>query len=648
MSKIMRVYYDNAGLPYKDSALSTLYPIVGSEFTGANNTTEIHFYCDNLGQATWVANCKLPNGEKLNRLLVVGVDSDGLTYQSLPLDSQLTSIVGHLKIGLNGYAGNISIDEEELENYDLIVISGTPTIIATGIIDIAMNYSPIVIPVSDLQPNEYQELLALIGTKLNSASAIMVIENHLTAIASAYPNNQVVYDKTDHLFYRVVDNAFVLEEVDIWDMEYNGISLLDILNSKVEKTATPNRLYGTDGSGNQKTYTIDEIAQTVADVPSKQMTTTVIRNALTNINGRVLTAYEQETTTVGGYNAIIIKKGGNQLTEEQARDYMEYMTGSRFLPQYDYGKPQNSIFIMANGTFWKPQYADNALVLYEISNPFELINNKVSTLSASNTDTQYPSAKVVYDNLVNVREVAEGKTNSYVLSYQATAPSTTAEAQQYKTLDGTYFDTLSDFLGYVEYGDEPGILSNSILNSQSLLIDLDDGAYFITSDKTVIKFTDFQDVIKTGDVFIVSELEVPDRWWDRSNLQMCAMETAKVDLINYYAKNASLIPTATNTYNLGSAAATYKDLYLDGHIYLGNADIRDVGNFLTISGRSIKSGDLLPIDSASFLGSNGSRWKDIYLSGAIKGAATITQAQYDALVSGGTVDADTFYFIEEE
>ena len=47
------------------------------------------------------------------------------------------------------------------------------------------------------------------------------------------------------------------------------------------------------------------------------------------------------------------------------------------------------------------------------------------------------------------------------------------------------------------------------------------------------------------------------------------------------------------------------------------------------------------------LGSSGYKWKDLYLSGYLKGITTITQAQYDALVSGGTIDSDTFYFIEE-
>ena len=249
MSKIMRVYYDNAGLPYKDSALSTLYPIVGSEFTGANNTTDIHFYTDNMGQALWVANCKLPNGDKVNRLLVQGIDEDGNSYYSLPLDRELTSIQGHLKIGLNGYAGNISIDEEELEENDLVVISGTPTIIATGVIDIAMNYSPIVIPVSDLTPSDYQQLLAIIGSKLDITKGIFVLEDITNADYTNYALGQIIYDKNSKLFYRVVSNGFVLENIDIGSLEVNGQTLSSLLAGIVYEEELQNYYTKTEVNG---------------------------------------------------------------------------------------------------------------------------------------------------------------------------------------------------------------------------------------------------------------------------------------------------------------------------------------------------------------------------------------------------------------
>lgn len=103
------------------------------------------------------------------------------------------------------------------------------------------------------------------------------------------------------------------------------------------------------------------------NIPSKQATTTIIQNALTNINGRVLSAYEATLIEVQGYQAYRITRGNSRLTEEQARDYMEYMTGSRFLPVYNYEKPQNSILIMADLSVWKPQYDVYGLLLYKIT-----------------------------------------------------------------------------------------------------------------------------------------------------------------------------------------------------------------------------------------------------------------------------------------
>ena len=109
-----------------------------------------------------------------------------------------------------------------------------------------------------------------------------------------------------------------------------------------------------------------------SEVPAKQAMATIVVDSLTNINGRVLSAYESTDGTEGLYSIKTITKGGNNLTEEQARDYMEYMTGSRFLPTYNYEKPQNSLFIMADGSFWKPQYALGVFKLYGVPNPYAL------------------------------------------------------------------------------------------------------------------------------------------------------------------------------------------------------------------------------------------------------------------------------------
>ena len=58
----------------------------------------------------------------------------------------------------------------------------------------------------------------------------------------------------------------------------------------------------------------------------------------------------------------------------------------------------------------------------------EDISNKVTSLSNQSTDTQYPSAKVVWDGLANVRAVAEGKCKSYTIALSNNASFNTQDA----------------------------------------------------------------------------------------------------------------------------------------------------------------------------------------------------------------------------
>lgn len=97
----------------------------------------------------------------------------------------------------------------------------------------------------------------------------------------------------------------------------------------------------------------------------------IARDALTNINGWQLTSFRTNPVTLNGYPAIIIMEGLFELTEERARDYLQCLTGYRFLPVYDYHKPRNCFIAFADGTIWKPQYDDtNGLVLWKVSTPF--------------------------------------------------------------------------------------------------------------------------------------------------------------------------------------------------------------------------------------------------------------------------------------
>lgn len=115
---------------------------------------------------------------------------------------------------------------------------------------------------------------------------------------------------------------------------------------------------------------IDDIINNVkANVPKHQLTTAFIIDALTNINNRTFVNYTSENVTISGYSGIKILKNGSKVTEQEAKEYMEYMTGSYYLPKYNYDKPKNTYFIKPDGTIYKPQYDDtNGLVLYEFGN----------------------------------------------------------------------------------------------------------------------------------------------------------------------------------------------------------------------------------------------------------------------------------------
>lgn len=159
--KIMYVFFGEDCLPYKDQERTVHYPLLGSTFTGASDTTEIRFFVDRIGgiyQPTWIANTKLPNGKKGYKLLTSGRDSDfNENYVSLSLSQFYTQVKGDIYISLNGYNGGITLTQDDDDNY---ILGGTPTIQTTGSIKITMQYAVQILP-SDIQ--EYISLDDILG-----------------------------------------------------------------------------------------------------------------------------------------------------------------------------------------------------------------------------------------------------------------------------------------------------------------------------------------------------------------------------------------------------------------------------------------------------------------------------------------------------
>ena len=162
------------------------------------------------------------------------------------------------------------------------------------------------------------------------------------------------------------------------------------------------------------------------------------------------------------------------------------------------------------------------------SRPLEEQANKVTTLSNSSTNNQYPSAKCVYDNLQNVREVAEGKCKCFVVSYNETEPTeNNFIADRWKDADGNPFFTwsaLSTYISGYNFG-------NDLFNSQNNSIDVS-GTYLIDYYTKNIYKIDENMPIKVGDVFLVAETSVPDRWSNGGDY-MLTLESTTLDPSGY-------------------------------------------------------------------------------------------------------------------
>ena len=107
-----------------------------------------------------------------------------------------------------------------------------------------------------------------------------------------------------------------------------------------------------------------------SEIPGFQGTTVIARNALTNVNGWELTSFKVIDGSYGSYTIKTITENDDTatiLTEERAKVYLKAMTGSEFLPKYDYNLPQNSYLIFSDGTIWKPQFdATHGLRLFKM------------------------------------------------------------------------------------------------------------------------------------------------------------------------------------------------------------------------------------------------------------------------------------------
>ena len=202
--KTLNVFYGGDFLPYKDKERQVHYPNVGSDFQGAENITDIRFYIDNIASnnTTFAVAIELPNGKIGSKVLEPAqYDSEvDEYYVTLAIDKFITQKAGNVSISLRGYQGDIELEYDD-ESQLYVLVSGTPITAVTGSIKLRVNQEPQGLQGDLDEEVTLQEVLALVSTKLNIVSGIVVLGNISTANLSGYEVGQLFYDEYSGTYY---------------------------------------------------------------------------------------------------------------------------------------------------------------------------------------------------------------------------------------------------------------------------------------------------------------------------------------------------------------------------------------------------------------------------------------------------------------
>ncbi|MBO7716032.1 MAG: hypothetical protein J6S85_20880, partial [Methanobrevibacter sp.] len=260
---------------------------------------------------------------------------------------------------------------------------------------------------------------------------------------------------------------------------------------------------------------------------------------------------------------------------------------------------------------------------------YEVAKNKVTSLSGSSTDTQYPSAKCVWDITKNIREVAEGKCNTFVLSNNVIRIEN-GYIVYYEPSDASYVDVRPDMFYLYENGkwvDHHADFYNGDYDSLNIVnssFRSNDDSIFFDTNGYIIVGTLSSEVylinirywhgggissfpVKKGDIFLVIETDVPDRWCGGEDTYY-KLETSKIDLTNYPTLNGNNTFTGTNTFSdnvyvdtiLGKTQPSYG-------LNFGNGWVAVIGNLLPNT------------NNLRDFGSSSNKWKDGYIAGTLYG-----------------------------
>lgn len=588
MAKIMNVFYGTDALPYKDQERQVHYPIVsGNTFNGSSLVDTIHFYVSEIGgtqDIEWVANVKRADGKIGYKKLSPTWDNDIQEYYvSLSLSQWFTAKNGDIFISLNGYQGGLTLEYDSTSQV-YTSVSGTPIVQATGCIKLNISYAvQMNNDYGELPSISVQEALGLTTSKLdkNSGKYLKVIDDIANINSGSYTpflsNGDIVYCKTNKAYYSLSfsDNLYTATLLDL--TLFSNIKILGkILTSQ-------NNTYGFKFE-NTSLFTSDKTLATQE----------YIDNYL-NLKADKIGALPKYGTISSSTDMVDFIQTNNL---NKKPFIFANPLGVNFLGLMSYSQTSSGLLISTFNFYCKSLSAEDiysgtisemdAFLQVPLSTMFsstyhketEITNNKTTSLSGSSTNTQYPSAKCVYDNL----QLKADKSDTYTIA-QVDNLVSTVKANSYQKVDTTDYPTLQDFLDNYDNPEEGDIYLYPINTS-----DLTQGYYQYI--------------------------------WEEDSSEWINLGTTQIDLSNYVTLNTSQTITGVKTLLTGTNEARLNlvssNCYITGQygIALGFV-IQDIPQ-MTIALDGVRSQTIVPInDMGSSLGTSSKRWSNLYVSGNI-------------------------------
>ena len=258
MERIIDVYYGRDNLPYKDEQCTIHFPVAGSEFLGASQTTTIRFHYEQIGtdENVYTVESKRPDGKTGSDLLSKNTTEH---YAEISLSGWYSECKGDLFLSLKVYKGGTTATYNEEAR--LWEVSGVPVIESTGAIKLAINYTPMGRYENYNDAVEtFQQVLAALGNKLEIEKGIVVSENVANEIASSYEEGQVFFNEADKGFYKLESGV-----ISPYLLVYSKSETDTLLGGKVDKlTTTGKYLYSHDGSTQEEIrYSASNIGGTI-------------------------------------------------------------------------------------------------------------------------------------------------------------------------------------------------------------------------------------------------------------------------------------------------------------------------------------------------------------------------------------------------